>query len=307
MMTPMSSVVVLGSANVDTVYAVDQIPAPGETVLATSQAQHAGGKGLNQAIAAARAGAPTTLLAAVGPDAGADLLLASLDRSGVDTSLVRRSDEPTGNAMIAVASSGENAIVVSAAANATMLQLRTGERDRIEAASVLVIQLEIPLEVVAEAVTVADAAGTTVVLNAAPARRLDDALLGHVDVLVVNEHEARVLSLARTDDPIAAGRGLARGSTRVVVTLGARGAGYLDASSAQGVAEGVCPAPAVDVVDTTGAGDTFVGYLAAALASGLDIARAVERAVVAGAISVETAGAEPSIPTADQVDARQSI
>jgi ribokinase len=304
----MTEVVVLGSANLDLVYAVPAIPAPGETVLASGQARHPGGKGLNQAVAASRAGASTAFLGALGDDAAAEQLLAALDGSGVDTSGVRRVAGPSGTALIAVRPDGDNAIVVASGANATMESLVAAERSAIAAARVLVMQLEIPLSIVAAAVACARAAETVVVLNAAPARALGSELLRGIDVLVANEHEARVLGVD-SDEVLRPhippdGPGVVRTDAKpigltVVTTLGAAGARW---SGPEG--DGQVAAPPAEVVDTTGAGDTFTGGLAAGLATGLSLAEAVERAVVAATISVETEGAVPSIPTREQIDRR---
>jgi ribokinase len=296
-----NTVVVLGSANLDLVFSVASIPRPGETVLATGQRQHPGGKGLNQAVAAARAGAPTVFIGAVGDDSAADLLVEAMEGAGIDTAQLRRVDGPSGIAVVTVDEAGENAIVVAAGANKTLTSVEPGERALIEAAGVLIAQLEVPLATVAEAAAVACASGTTVVLNAAPAQTLDRSLLTTVDVLVVNEHEAR--RLAGLDggegDAVALARLLAAQVSTVVVTLGADGAAWCGEAG-----EGLVAAPQATAVDTTGAGDTFTGVLGAGLAEALPIGAAVERAVVAAAISVETAGAVPSIPTRDQIDDR---
>ncbi len=291
-------VAVLGSANLDQVLRVAAIPAPGETVLATGQDRHAGGKGFNQAVAAARAGAATAFIAALGRDDASDELLAAMHADGINTTAVRRVDGPSGQALIMVADSGENSIVVSAGANETLATLSALDRQTIERAAVLVAQLEVPVAVVAEAAAVARDCGTTVVLNAAPARPLDDALLRLVDLLIVNEHEA--VELGGADDPVQAAVALTDRVSAVVVTLGAEGAAHVDADARVTRAPGVSAA----AVDTTGAGDTFVGVLAAALAAGSAIDDAVRRAVTAGALSVEAAGAIPSIPTRAAVDAR---
>ena len=291
--------VVLGSANADLVYRVERIPSPGETVLATEQARHMGGKGLNQAVAAARAGAATLFVGAVGDDPAGDELTSALADAGVATDVLRRAPGPSGTALITVQADGENTIVVASGANASLTGLTDSEATAIESASVLVMQLELPLVAVVAGSEAASRHDCTVVLNAAPARSLDDSLLGLVDVLVVNEHEAALLAANPDADASAAARVLRGRCTAVVVTLGGAGALVVDDSG-----ETTVPAPAAQVVDTTGAGDTFTGYLAAGLAAGLDLTSAARRAVVAGSISVERAGAVPSIPTADEVDER---
>jgi ribokinase len=293
-------VVVLGSANLDLVSTLPVIPAPGETVLSLSREARAGGKGLNQAVAASRAGATTLLVGAVGDDDAADHLLAEAHDAGIDTSLVRRVPGPSGTAWIMVRTDGENAIVVDSGANATVEALLEAERESLTAARVLVAQLETPLAAVAEAMALAREARVLTILNAAPARDLPAELLASVDVLVVNEHEARHLS--GSADPADAGRALLDVVGSVVVTLGGAGALLADPAGHRTVA-GV---PA-SVVDTTGAGDTFTGVLAATLASGADLDTAATRAVVAGALAVETLGAVPSIPTAAAIDERAAL
>jgi ribokinase len=278
------SVLVVGSGNVDLVSQVERIPSPGETVLSTGFATHAGGKGNNQATAAARAGAHTTFIGAFGDDDNGARLRASLTASGVHT-LVRTSAEPTGTAMITVARGGENAIVVNAGANADLTDLTADEREAIAAATIVLLQLEIPLATV---VAAARAATGTVVLNAAPAQPLPRELLGEVDLLVVNEHEAEVLGGAdelRTIVP------------RLVVTLGAEGAAVHTPGDTSVVA-----GRHVDVVDTTGAGDTFCGALVAKLDEGAALHEAVRFATAAAALSVGRAGAVPAIPTREEID-----
>jgi ribokinase len=292
--------VVLGSANIDLVYSVDQVPALGETVLATGQARHPGGKGLNQAVAAARAGARTAFVGAVGDDPGGIELGVVLRDCGIDTTLLHTVEGPTGTALITVQRDGNNTIVVAAGANGTINELTVDAREAVAAASLLVAQLEVPLAVVAQAAQAARSAGTTVVLNAAPATHLDDALLSLVDVLVVNENEA--MTLAGGDDPIVAAGTLTDRASTVVVTLGSAGAAVLQRG------EQIEDLPAIKalVADTTGAGDTFTGVLAAGLAAGEPVAAAARRAVIAAGISVERHGAVPSIPTRAQIDARQT-
>ncbi|MDQ4053604.1 MAG: ribokinase [Actinomycetota bacterium] len=293
-----ADVVVVGSANLDLIASLPAIPAPGETVLATDRESRAGGKGLNQAVAAARAAARTLLVGAVGDDEAAGLLLREAEGAGIDTSLLRRVPGRSGTAWIMVQADGENAIVVDSGANADLVALTDAERAVVGAAKVVVAQLETPLSAVAEAATVAREAGARFVLNAAPVTDLDPSLLGAVDVLVVNQREA--LQLSGSAEPDQSARvlfALVRGA--VVVTLGGDGCLLADASGSRSV-----PGVVAQVVDTTGAGDAFTGVLAAALAAGADLDSACDRAVVAGALAVERAGAVPSIPTAAEVDAR---
>lgn len=294
----------VGSANLDVVLRVAEVPAAGRTVLATSRSTSAGGKGLNQAVAAARAGATTTLVAAVGHDDAAEPLLAVLAEAGAVTAEVRRASAPTGTAYVVVSDAGDNAIVVHPGANATLTSLGSTGTEAVRSADVLLAQLEVPTGVVGEAAATARAGGTVVVLNASPVPPpgpdldvLRD-LLRLVDLLVVNEHEATALS--GVADPRAAAAALAAGGREVVVTLGAAGACHVDSTGAERLEPGL---PAT-VRDTTGAGDTFAGVLAACRAEGTPTAVALRRAVAGGALAVERDGAVPSIPTAAEVDAR---
>ncbi len=292
--------VVVGSANQDLVFAADRIPLPGETLLARSAARYPGGKGLNQAVAAARAGAATTFIAALGRDDAGEQLAETITTVGIARELVRRVDEPTGQAFIVVNPAGENTIIVASGANAGMLHLTEADRTALAAASVLLLQLELPLAIVVEAARAAKAAGTTVVLNAAPAQPLPDDLLAALDYLIVNEHEAS--ELGGSSDLAAASRSLASRVPRLVVTVGAEGSVLFDAGAelARVAAFPVTP------VDTTGAGDTFCGAFASAIAEGRDFAGAARFASAAAALSVQTEGAVPSIPERDRIEARLS-
>ncbi|MEV6283456.1 ribokinase [Kribbella sp. NPDC051770] len=286
----MADVVVVGSANVDLVLPVQRIPRPGETVLASGLTRGPGGKGANQAVASARAGASTAFVAALGADDGGALLRAALD--GVDLSLVETVDAPTGTAIITVDADGENAITVAPSANG-LLALTPRSLAAVGEAKIVLSQLEIPFGTVQAAA----AASRYFILNAAPAAELSDELLGHVDLLVVNETEAEAVAGAKLSallDRVPA----------AVVTLGAEGAVILNRS----VAEVRVPAVRVEVVDTTAAGDTFCGVLAATLAAtsttASDLTNAVRRATVAASLSVQTAGAIPSVPHGEAIDAR---
>lgn len=284
----MSDVVVVGSGNVDLFVRVEAIPAPGETVLADGPERRAGGKGLNQAAAAAKAGAVTRFVGAVGTDDGGEFLLDAAAGAGVDIAAVRRVVGVSGTAWIPVQPDGENAIIVIGGANLTVTELTRAEQEIVAGANVLLTQLETPISAVIQAVQVAAASGTTVVLNASPVRELPRELLEATDVLVVNEHEVSALGGVE-----------ALTVPTVVVTRGGDGVLIADREG-----EHVVPAIRAEVVDTTGAGDTFAGYLAAELAKGLAMTDAVKRAVVAGAIAVERAGALQSVPSAADVDDR---
>lgn len=298
------TVVVLGSANLDLVYDVERIPAPGETVLARGFASFPGGKGNNQAVAAARAGSDTRFIAALGRDGNGDRLAEEARAAGI-TLLDRRVDAPTGTASIYVDRGGENSIVVNSGANADLIALSASDLAVIADANVLVLQLETPLPAVTQAARAARASATTVVLNAAPAHHRATEVLDQVDVLIVNEHEAHgLLGRAPGTDRDAALEALTAFGCTVVVTLGA--AGCLIAATGERTLS--VPAVEVPVVDTTGAGDTFVGYLAAAIdadarhATGTRaLAAAAGLATAAAAIAVQRKGAVPSIPTLEEV------
>ena len=301
-------IVVLGSANLDLVYRVPRIPTPGETLLATGTAQHPGGKGNNQVIAVARAGASVAFIAALGKDAAAELLSESLAEAGV-IDLIRRVDEATGTALITVDDNAENTIIVNSGANARLVDLTESERATIAAANFLLMQLETPIDTVIDAARVGKAAGTTVVLNAAPARELPADLLGLLDILVVNEHEAltvagglaRAVSLPESvtvDTAGSVGEVLLAAVAAVVITLGSDGAVVIDENGVMHI-----PSPRVTAIDTTGAGDTLCGALVAGLAEGMRLRAATTFATIAAALSVQKTGAVPSIPFRREIDA----
>ncbi|WP_314412153.1 ribokinase [Streptomyces kroppenstedtii] len=291
---------VVGSANADLVVAVERRPGAGETVLGSDLALHPGGKGANQAVAAARLGARTALLARVGDDAHGRLLLDSQRAAGVDTSGVLVGGAPTGVALITVDPSGDNSIVVSPGANGRLTP------DDIRAASALITasrvvstQLEIPLETVEELVR-GLRPGTRFVLNPSPPRELPAAVLAVCDPLIVNEHEARVVLGADADATPEewAGALLALGPRSVVVTLGDEGALVADASGTARV-----PAVKVTAVDTTGAGDSFTAALAWRLGAGESLTASAAYAARVGAVAVTRQGAQASFPTAEEVTA----
>jgi ribokinase len=293
---------VVGSANADLVTTVDRRPAAGETVLGSDLVIHPGGKGANQAVAAARLGARTGLIARIGDDAHGRVLSDSLVAAGVDTTGLLAGGAPTGVALVMVDRSGDNSIVVSPGANARLSPADIADAgELLAAARVVSLQLEIPLETVTAAVTAATATRTTrVVLNPSPPVPLPDEVLAVCDPLVVNEHEARGLIGENPGDmPEAwATALLARGPRSVVVTLGAAGA--LAATADRTVR---IPSPAVEAVDTTGAGDAFTGALAWRLATGERLEDAVRFAVRVGAAAVTKPGAQESFPTVGEAGA----
>ena len=281
----MHDVVVVGSANLDLVARAARLPAAGETVLGTDYSEHPGGKGLNQAVAAARAGASTAFVAALGDDDAARTLRQVIARDGIDAGAVETAEGvATGRAVIVVDEHAENQIVVVPGANAAL------DPASIPAARVVLCQLEIPLPVVAAALAQARTRGAIAVLNPAPATELPDELLASCDVLVPNEHEVELFG--------GAGELLARGVGAVVVTRGAAG---IDIVTPGGITHQ--PAFAVEPVDSTGAGDACCGALAARLAAGDDLAAAVRWGAAAGALATTVCGAVPSLPTAGAIEA----
>jgi len=295
----LSGVTILGSANLDIVFSVDRIPSSGETLLAESAERYPGGKGLNQAVAAARAGASTSFIGALGTDDAGDLLAATMAEAGIDSSRVRRESAPTGEAFIVVDRAGENTIIVASGANSSLTALGPADDGVLSRTKVLLMQLELPLSVVADAAASARAFGAVVMLNAAPARSLPDALFACIDVLIVNEHEACLVGGA--DDLAEASTVLAALVPRLIVTLGSAGSALYEHGSE--VARIV--APRVTAVDATGAGDTFCGSFAAAIAEGQAFEPAARFATAAAALSVQTIGAVPSVPMRAQIDAAQ--
>jgi ribokinase len=299
-----SDVFVVGSINQDFVLSVERRPVPGETVTDARLATHNGGKGANQAAAAALLGASVAFLGRVGDDGLGGPLVRSLADKGVDTSLAQEvPDSSTGAAFITVTPDGENAITVAPGANR---RLTTEDVDdasgSIEDAKVLVAQMEVPREVVGRAVDVAAGSGTRALVNLAPPFEVPRALLEKLDPLVINEHEAAFLlgeSVEGVDGALAAVPGLlSLGPTSVVVTVGEDGAVFSDGGSAQHLT-----APKVEVVDTTGAGDAFVGALAAKLSSDASLVDAVAYAVRAGAAAVTEEGAQGALPTPEKLEA----
>ena len=297
-MNSASTILVAGSANLDFVVRASHIPAPGETVLGQGFQTFPGGKGANQAVACARAGgANTHMLLALGDDAFAAPIEASLRGSGVQLHIVRCTGVPSGAAFICVADSAENAITVAPGANAT---LRPQHLPPLADVSHLLLQLETPIKTVTAYAVAARAAGVTVVLNAAPAQALPSALLAAVDVLVVNEGE--LAALAGLAGPTGQDADIKTSAARlkvpcVIVTLGARGC---VARTAQGwLTQGAYP---VQPLDTTAAGDTFCGTLVAALHFGQGLPAALMLASAAAAVACTRLGAQSSIPTRAEVE-----
>lgn len=285
--------VVVGSLNTDLVVEVTRLPRPGETVAGGDLRRLPGGKGANQAVAAARLGGRVEMVGAVGDDDLGDRSLAALAAEGVGTqAVVVRAGRPSGVALIVVEAGGENTISLAPGANGTLCPADVDTaHELIAAADVLLLQLEVPVAAALAAAERMREAGRLVVLNAAPLAQPvpDDVqrLLDQCDVVVVNEQEAAALQATGRDLP-----------ERLVVTLGSRGARWSDLG-----AQGSCPAFLVDSIDAVGAGDTFVAALAVALAAGHDLPEAVRRSCAAGALATLVPGAQAGMPTAAQVDA----
>jgi ribokinase len=282
-MSDRCDVCVVGSANLDLVAGAPRIPGPGETVLGSDYAEHAGGKGLNQAVAAARSGARVAFVGCVGDDDAGRRMRAVLEHDGIDAGALTTGNAPTGRALIVVDAHGENSIVVVPGANHALVM-----PDALPPAAVVLCQLEVPLPQVGRALVAARRAAATTILNPAPAAPLPIELVALCDVIVPNEHEVELLG-----GPAAL---LAGGCGAVVVTRGSAG---VDVHTVDGVFH--AEAFTVDVVDTTGAGDAFCGSLAARLAAGDSLGAAVRWASAAGALATTVAGAVPAQPTGERI------
>ncbi|CAB4795132.1 unannotated protein [freshwater metagenome] len=279
-------VVVVGSANLDLVATLDHLPKPGETIVALGYAEHAGGKGVNQAVACARMGARTAFVGCVGNDDAGVFLRGVLENEGIDTTMLRVVDMPTGRAFINVDSRGENEIVVVSGANT---QVGVAQNPLVLPTShVLLMQLEIPLTTVRNALQLARRNGALTVLNPAPFKALDAGVLSLVDVIVPNETESAACGGTQVL--------LDAGVKTVLTTLGERGAVINTHTSATSIAP-----HKVVAVDTVGAGDAFIGALSAELARGATISDAAAVGAVAGALATTVRGAVPSLPTQSSV------
>ena len=295
----MTEIAVVGSANLDLVVEVDSIPLVGETVLGEDLRRIPGGKGANQAVAAARLGRDVAMIGRLGDDEGGAMLRSALEGDAVDTRhLLTTADVPNGVALISVGADGDNAIVVSPGANGRVAPADIEAASAIiDTAAVTLLQLEVPLDAVAAAAALASG---TVILNPAPApsEPLPMSLLADVDVLVPNQTELATIAghNGPVDRVIAAELATRLPSSSVIVTLGAEGALVVLDGEATHV-----PAPVVRPVDTTAAGDSFCGALADGLVRGLDLVEATRWAVRVGAATTQRPGAQPSLPTPDEV------
>ena len=291
-------VVVIGSVNVDLVVSTDRLPAPGETVLGGRFAVHHGGKGANQAVAAARAGARVAMIGAVGADEHGERSVAALESEGIDVTRLRRVEtEPTGVALIVVGPRGENQIAVAPGANAT-LELDDQDHALIREADVILTNHEIPQTVVIDALRTARGGGTLAILNPAPAHAIAAEVMALGPILTPNEHEL-VVGIGNDETAPALDELAARHGGPIIVTQGPAGALLADGDARERFAGYAAPS----VVDTTGAGDTFCGVLAAWLATGAALPDAINAANAAGALSVGSAGARGGMPSHDEIEA----
>ncbi|MBA1378116.1 ribokinase [Pseudomonas brassicacearum] len=302
-----ANVVVIGSLNMDLVTRAPRLPRGGETLIGESFSTIPGGKGANQAVAAARLGAQVSMVGCVGSDAYGQQLRGALLAEGIDCQAVSVVDGSSGVALIVVDDNSQNAIVIVAGANGELTPTVLDRFDAVlQSADVIICQLEVPDVTVGHALRRGRELGKTVILNPAPASRaLPAEWYAYVDYLIPNESEAMVLSGLAVDSletaEGAATQLIAAGAGKVIVTLGAQGLMFANGSSFEHF-----PAPRVKAVDTTAAGDTFVGGFAAALASGKGEVEAIRFGQVAAALSVTRAGAQPSIPTLLEVQAFKS-
>ncbi|WP_426617917.1 ribokinase [Pseudomonas rustica] len=299
-----ANVVVIGSLNMDLVTRAPRLPVGGETLIGHSFATVSGGKGANQAVAAARLGAQVAMVGCVGNDDYGVQLRDALLAEQIDCQAVSVVEDSSGVALIVVDDNSQNAIVIVAGANGAMTPAVIDQFDAVlQAADVVICQLEIPDATVGHALKRARALGKTVILNPAPASRpLPADWFTAIDYLIPNESEATALSGLPVDSletaEKAASHLIAMGAGKVIITLGAQGSLFANGQSFEHF-----PAPKVKAVDTTAAGDTFVGGFAAALAAGKSEAEAIRYGQIAAALSVTRAGAQPSIPTQSDVQA----
>jgi len=290
-------ILVIGSANMDMVIGTDHFPAPGETIIGGDFSLIPGGKGANQAVAAARLGGDVCFITQLGQDLFGDQNLENFKREGIDTSLIRQNpDRPSGVALITVDKSGENTIIVAPGANHTLsVDEISSASTAFQQANIILIQLEVRLPVVVEACQKAFGLGKRVILNPAPAMYMPESLFPFLYLMVPNETEAEFLTGVKVIGEASAYQAASRlrnmGAQRIIITMGAVGA-FLFTDSFQGI----IPTTGVEVKDTTAAGDTFCGALAVALGNGINIQDAVTFAQKAATLSVQRFGAQTSIP-----------
>lgn len=298
----MNKIVVIGSSNTDMVVRSERLPRPGESVIGGGFMMAGGGKGANQAVAVARMGHRVIFAAAVGNDMFGDAAVAAYQRFGIDTTYIARKDTPSGVALIMVDGAGQNSISVALGANNTLtVDDVMPALEQVESGDIVLLQLEIPTATVDACVAVAAAKGARVVLNPAPAAVVSEHTLSKLYLITPNQTEAQTLTGVDVTDEVSAQLAaqvlISHGVERVVITMGSVGA-YLY-EDGNGV---MIPACKVAAVDTTAAGDVYNGALCAALAEGLSLQDALKFATKASAISVTRVGAQPSVPTREEVD-----
>lgn len=298
----MSDVLVVGSINMDLVVKVDEIPKVGETLHGEELVQIPGGKGANQAVAISKLGNQVVFLGKVGDDAYGQELIRSMNKSGVDTSLIEGCDSNTGMALINVDKAGNNNIVVIPGANFKVdKEYLHRNIDAFNKARIVLLQLEIPVETVKESLRIAKDLGKISILNPAPAIHLDDEIIKNVDILIPNEHELERISKVEISDDNslleATSILLAKGIKEIIVTLGQKGVLYVNKEG-----HTFYQACLVDAVDTTAAGDSFIGGFIAAYLRGLDMGKAIDIGQTAASITVQRLGAQSSLPSLEEVE-----
>ena len=302
----MPNILVVGSLNTDLVVKTPRFPQPGETISGEDLQVIPGGKGANQAVAAARLGANVSMLGRVGNDNFGDYLLQNLKSNHVDTQLVQRDEASTGTATIIVDANGQNSIVLSAGANGKVSLLDV-EHASFADFNLLLLQLEIPIPIVLRAVQRAHENGLRVILNPAPAQPLPDELIALADFLIPNETELSLLTGMEVKDIPSAEQAarvlLGRGVKHVIVTLGSKGALIVEGKQVNTYASTHIDTFKADVVDTTAAGDAFIGGFANALLENKSLQEAVRYGCACGALATTKFGAQPSLPTKEEVGA----
>lgn len=288
----MKKILVIGSSNTDMTVKSSHLPAPGETVMGDRFVMGPGGKGANQAVAAARLGGDVTFICKVGRDVFGEKAIEGYRKDNIDTQHIMLSDLPSGVALILVDGGGENSISVAPGANGDLTPADIESKaDVIRSADILILQLEIPVESVEKAVSIAKEAGVYVILNPAPAKRLPEELLENVSLLTPNQSELEILTGIKGDVRAGLDALVERGVGEVILTLGSKGS--MVYSGGEPV---LIPALKVDAVDTTAAGDTFCGALAVAISEGKSLTDAARFATCASALTVQKMGAQVSIP-----------
>lgn len=299
----MSSIItVVGSMNMDLVVKTDEIPKIGETLLGNELLQIPGGKGANQGVAIAKLNNHVNFLGMVGKDGFGEELLRSMESSGVNIKHIEKVDDDTGIAVINVDKKGNNNIIVIPGANARVdKEYLNRHYKAFEEAEIVVFQLEIPIETVKEGLRISKRLGKVTILNPAPAHELDDEIISNIDILIPNEHELERMSKVKVNDDAsileAAKVLLKKGIKQIIVTLGSKGVLYVDKESHK-----VFEAYKVKVVDTTAAGDSFIGGFTSSYAKDKNIESAIEMGQKTAALSIQKIGAQSSLPTREQVE-----